>query len=151
VLGDGRSASTRYANNSNYRNDSLIRKESERHCTACCRCVLIVVLSVREPCCGQRDQADCQRQRDIEVCKICMIVDRTPSNLIAGRTTPSGHRRTRMVGKSWRLGWAMNTFPLRYAFTSVATVRRTSWKEPLTCHVPCQPIRSMRSNQCSTR
>ncbi|KAJ4353317.1 Protein mago nashi 2 [Didymosphaeria variabile] len=27
VLGDGRSASTRYANNSNYRNDSLIRKE----------------------------------------------------------------------------------------------------------------------------
>ncbi len=29
VLGDGRSASARYANNSNYRNDSLIRKESE--------------------------------------------------------------------------------------------------------------------------
>lgn len=28
VLGDGRSASARYANNSNYRNDSLIRKES---------------------------------------------------------------------------------------------------------------------------
>ena len=27
-LGDGRSASARYANNSNYRNDSLIRKES---------------------------------------------------------------------------------------------------------------------------
>ncbi|KAF9695878.1 hypothetical protein EKO04_006221 [Ascochyta lentis] len=27
VLGDGRSASARYANNSNYRNDSLIRKE----------------------------------------------------------------------------------------------------------------------------
>ncbi|EDN03950.1 mago nashi protein [Histoplasma mississippiense (nom. inval.)] len=26
-LGDGRSASARYANNSNYRNDSLIRKE----------------------------------------------------------------------------------------------------------------------------
>jgi protein mago nashi len=29
VLGDGRSASARYANNSNYRNDSLIRKESK--------------------------------------------------------------------------------------------------------------------------
>ncbi|KAL3711716.1 hypothetical protein TMatcc_000407 [Talaromyces marneffei ATCC 18224] len=29
TLGDGRSASARYANNSNYRNDSLIRKESE--------------------------------------------------------------------------------------------------------------------------
>jgi hypothetical protein len=28
VLGDGHSASARYANNSNYRNDSLIRKES---------------------------------------------------------------------------------------------------------------------------
>jgi protein mago nashi len=30
TLGDGRSAAVRYANNSNYRNDSLIRKESER-------------------------------------------------------------------------------------------------------------------------
>lgn len=29
ALGDGRSAAVRYANNSNYRNDSLIRKESE--------------------------------------------------------------------------------------------------------------------------
>ena len=29
VVGDGRSAVARYANNSNYRNDSLIRKESE--------------------------------------------------------------------------------------------------------------------------
>ena len=28
TLGYGRSASSRYANNSNYRNDSLIRKES---------------------------------------------------------------------------------------------------------------------------
>jgi protein mago nashi len=31
VLGDGRSASARYANNSNYRNDSLIRKESKKN------------------------------------------------------------------------------------------------------------------------
>lgn len=30
VVGDGRSAVARYANNSNYRNDSLIRKESMR-------------------------------------------------------------------------------------------------------------------------
>jgi hypothetical protein len=29
VVGDGRSAVARYANNSNYRNDSLIRKESK--------------------------------------------------------------------------------------------------------------------------
>lgn len=28
AVGDGRSAVARYANNSNYRNDSLIRKES---------------------------------------------------------------------------------------------------------------------------
>ena len=28
TVGDGRSATARYANNSNYRNDSLIRKES---------------------------------------------------------------------------------------------------------------------------
>jgi hypothetical protein len=31
VVGDGRSAVARYANNSNYRNDSLIRKESTRY------------------------------------------------------------------------------------------------------------------------
>lgn len=31
TLGDGSSASARYANNSNYRNDSLIRKESTSH------------------------------------------------------------------------------------------------------------------------
>jgi protein mago nashi len=30
VVGDGRSATARYANNSNYRNDALIRKESMR-------------------------------------------------------------------------------------------------------------------------
>ena len=30
VVGDGRSAIARYANNSNYRNDSLIRKESRQ-------------------------------------------------------------------------------------------------------------------------
>jgi len=35
VLGDGRSASARYANNSNYRNDSLIRKESTWEITKC--------------------------------------------------------------------------------------------------------------------
>nr|POE47503.1 protein mago nashi like [Quercus suber] len=31
VVGDGRSAVARYANNSNYRNDSLIRKEKKRN------------------------------------------------------------------------------------------------------------------------
>ena len=33
VVGDGRSATARYANNSNYRNDSLIRKESTIRCS----------------------------------------------------------------------------------------------------------------------
>ncbi len=50
VLGDGRSASARYANNSNYRNDSLIRKES----TEIALLVDTVTdnLSVRERCIG---------------------------------------------------------------------------------------------------
>lgn len=30
TIGEGNSAAVRYANNSNYRNDSLIRKESEQ-------------------------------------------------------------------------------------------------------------------------
>ena len=35
ALGDGRSASARYANHSNYRNDSLIRKESMTAAPVC--------------------------------------------------------------------------------------------------------------------
>lgn len=38
VVGDGRSAVARYANNSNYRNDSLIRKESMPSLPNKCRC-----------------------------------------------------------------------------------------------------------------
>ena len=33
TIGEGNSAAVRYANNSNYRNDSLIRKESEQEHT----------------------------------------------------------------------------------------------------------------------
>lgn len=33
TIGEGSSAAVRYANNSNYRNDSLIRKESEQEHT----------------------------------------------------------------------------------------------------------------------
>jgi hypothetical protein len=55
VLGDGRSASARYANNSNYRNDSLIRKESKfvelRFASSTDE------RSVRERCYGRRNQA----------------------------------------------------------------------------------------------
>jgi protein mago nashi len=36
VVGDGRSAVARYANNSNYRNDSLIRKESKDYALELC-------------------------------------------------------------------------------------------------------------------
>ena len=64
-LGDGRSASARYANHSNYRNDSLIRKES----------MLVLnshkldfdIVSVRELFAHLRNQANSQGQRDHEV------------------------------------------------------------------------------------
>ena len=52
VLGDGRSASARYANNSNYRNDSLIRKESKKPKIG--NSVMSLTLSsVRERCSGR--------------------------------------------------------------------------------------------------
>lgn len=42
VLGDGRSALARYANNSNYRNDSLIRKESKTFHLHCATIILTI-------------------------------------------------------------------------------------------------------------
>lgn len=60
TLGDGRSASARYANNSNYRNDSLIRKESMYECVEGMMRML-TRYSVRQLPPDQRDQAYCQR------------------------------------------------------------------------------------------
>ena len=72
VVGDGRSATARYANNSNYRNDSLIRKEStirrlvpERQGDH--RLTYVAGGSVCElPRC-RRDQKDREGKRDSEV------------------------------------------------------------------------------------
>ena len=49
TLGDGRSAAVRYANNSNYRNDSLIRKESKILINPIyIRCIIKTMTSVRQ-------------------------------------------------------------------------------------------------------
>jgi len=58
VLGDGRSASARYANNSNYRNDSLIRKESMWSMTTHNPAQPLTFESVRELFTYPGDQAD---------------------------------------------------------------------------------------------
>lgn len=72
VLGDGRSASARYANNSNYRNDSLIRKESmatpmRPWFKTSDQTNEVSLCSVCELPYGGRDQAHHQDQRDHEV------------------------------------------------------------------------------------
>ena len=46
MLGDGRSASARYANNSNYRNDQLIRKESTSFSSIIMRAILTIIVCV---------------------------------------------------------------------------------------------------------
>ena len=83
VIGDGRSAMARYANNSNYRNDSLIRKESKRNRTSTylmsdlchqdfighigCWCQLTWVHSVRQRSIDQGNQTNHQRERNCQV------------------------------------------------------------------------------------
>jgi len=72
VVGDGKSAIARYANNSNYRNDSLIRKESKLRNTCAFSVVYDVyamdLYSVCECIAHQGNQANHQRERDHEVC-----------------------------------------------------------------------------------
>lgn len=60
ALGDGRSASARYANHSNYRNDSLIRKESM--CIVASRYHSLNQSSVRQLFAHCRDQTHDQRE-----------------------------------------------------------------------------------------
>jgi hypothetical protein len=52
ALGDGRSSVVRYANNSQYRNDSLIRKESRFTLLLDGIMLTISAVSVRQPCCN---------------------------------------------------------------------------------------------------
>lgn len=67
VVGDGRSASARYANNSNYRNDALIRKESMRsELSSGLKQHLLTSCSVRQLVDGIRNQENHQRQRNHE-------------------------------------------------------------------------------------
>ena len=70
VLNDGRSATARYANNSNYRNDSLIRKESTSSPSPILALFTSILMGNRSVCQwvdDQGDQAHHQGQRDHEV------------------------------------------------------------------------------------
>ncbi len=105
VVGDGRSATARYANNSNYRNDSLIRKESTMRRAAPKRqddrrLICVVDGSVCElPCC-RRDQEDCEGERDSEV-RLAVQTDRAgKADTGTGKTTRNGQPRTRTAGRS---------------------------------------------------
>ncbi|KAI9881048.1 MAG: Protein mago nashi [Pleopsidium flavum] len=84
ALGDGRSASARYANNSNYRNDSLIRKEM------CVSSLLIVEIK--------------RIIKESEIMKYAVLGSLLMQTLTAdqGKTTPNGLRRTRMGDRSWK-------------------------------------------------
>jgi hypothetical protein len=71
AVGDGRSAQARYANNSNYRNDSLIRKESESMLTRPRKDLSANTIdSVCQLYLDCRDQKDHQGKRDHEVGQI---------------------------------------------------------------------------------
>jgi hypothetical protein len=72
VVGDGRSAVARYANNSNYRNDSLIRKESESGSASLLGVLALNfhrINSVRQFRGCRRDQTHHQDERDHQVRK----------------------------------------------------------------------------------
>ncbi|PQE25741.1 Mago nashi domain protein [Rutstroemia sp. NJR-2017a BBW] len=82
VLGDGRSASARYANNSNYRNDSLIRKEM---------CVSSLMIE--------------EIKRIIKTSEIMKYVSsirllRNGAHIWVGKMTANGHRRIKMGVKN---------------------------------------------------
>ena len=66
VVGDGRSATARYANNSNYRNDALIRKESMRSFYCCPEWLCLTRGSVCQLPADLGDQENHQGQRDHE-------------------------------------------------------------------------------------
>ena len=108
--GDGRSASARYANHSNYRNDSLIRKESGS--SNILQSSVLTKSSVRQLASYCRDQAHYQGEWDNEV--RCIITRFTLLILIfAGKTTPSGQKRIETGNKNSRSSLGMNTYRLR--------------------------------------
>ncbi|KAL3427977.1 mago nashi [Phlyctema vagabunda] len=96
VLADGKTASARYANNSNYRNDSLIRKEM---------CVSAALVD--------------EIKRIIKTSEIMKYVgiflgipERIAHN-VAGKMIVNGPRRTRMDVRNLKYDWAVNISPLR--------------------------------------
>lgn len=128
TLGDGRSASARYANNSNYRNDSLIRKESAFsllvyrgvYLTSCPVIVCVSSLMISEI------------KRIIKESEIMKYILTFPlpssrdsvADISKGKTTASGQRRTRMGAKNWRSEWAMSISHSKYVF-SYFTIQST--------------------------
>ena len=66
ALGDGRSSVVRYANNSQYRNDSLIRKESMFTTSLACDMLIISVVSVCQPCRNTGNQENGKGERNHE-------------------------------------------------------------------------------------
>ena len=111
--GDGRSASARYANNSNYRNDSLIRKESESAQTLRSRSLTFYTV-----CVSSLLLAEIKRIiKESEIMKYVGLLSRMSLNTESwlGRMIPSGRRRIRMGARSWRSNGVMSTYHLRSA------------------------------------
>lgn len=109
--------SARYANNSNYRNDSLIRKESTAR-----RHALVADICWRVVCVSPAVIAELKRiVKDSEIMKYCSIF---PSmiNLVEKKTI-NGRQRTKMVVKSWKFVWATYISRLRYWTLSLLNLR----------------------------
>ena len=121
AIGDGRSASARYANHSNYRNDSLIRKES--------MVILLIrtfqpVLTMGAVCVSSLLIAEIKRiVKESEIMKYEYLLWVKTNLTMAGRMIRSGQRRIEMDDKSWRLGWGMSTSLLRSVMQFVLRTR----------------------------
>ncbi len=119
VVGDGRSAIARYANNSNYRNDSLIRKESTWSAPNCA--VLLggqhiansgpavyvssIVIEEIKQIIKLSEITKCVQSLSLR----CPVRADTNSVWQIGRTMRSGPRRTRTAGKNSSSESATNT------------------------------------------
>lgn len=138
VVGDGRSAIARYANNSNYRNDSLIRKESTlftrlvtghfrlRHGGLDCGRRMDRMRADGIVCVSSLLVKEIKKIiKESEIMKYvpAWVEGRRTELMRVGKTIRSGRQRTRTDGKSWRFGWGMSTSTLR----SVRHVRRMDW------------------------
>jgi len=114
VLVDGRSAMARYANNSNYRNDSLIRKESGSSSLTLGNpsltqgSVCVSSLMIKEI---KRIIKDSEIMKS--VLPLSFLLKLSSPLGKTGKMMENGHRRTRMDARNSRFEWAMNTYPSR--------------------------------------